>query len=146
MALRQVELLIAVIVAIVISVLSSVGTSHYLSLKKKADRGQVVEGISRTTSEIQADMDLAKDITHTFRFDLLQGERDFLIRQSDGETNDETVASRADQPVPVSVRDNFKARRLARERSQRATLERLGASAAPETVERDDLLRGTGED
>lgn len=136
MAFKQLQLLLAVFVAVVISVLSSVGISHYRSLKKAANRALVVEGISRTTTEFQADGDLAKGITHTFQFDLLQGEQDFLFRQTQGEMKDETVVSRADKPVPVSVRDNFKARRLARERSQRAALERLGSPEAESSAER----------
>ena len=135
MAFKQIQLLLAVGVAVVISVLSSVGISHYRTLKKAADRAQILEGITRTTTEIQADGDLAKSLTHTFQIDLLRGEQDFLFRQTEGEKKDETVVSRADKPVPVSVRDNFKARRLARERSQRAALERLGSPEAESSAE-----------
>jgi uncharacterized SAM-binding protein YcdF (DUF218 family) len=81
-----------------------------------------------TQDAVAADSDRAQASEAT-----AAGRTIFIEHTTRNEANEPHVRSRADQPVPDSVRNAFKARRLARERSGNAAREREARPAADET-------------
>lgn len=105
------------IVAVAIGALVVLGITHYMDLRNRAavgdQRGTKIEATAGTIADgAQADTRRAERDTGT-----AQGAQQFTITMQEAERNEPATRNRADTPVPDSVRDAFRARRLARERS-----------------------------
>ena len=132
---------VKLIIALIIGALLLSGITYLGVLRQRAELGKKAQGTLVTTEGMQQDGAKAQEVVHRFEVDITTAAQEFEQRQSDGEQQDENVAARANNAVPVSVRDNFRQRRLARDRSQRAALERLGAPEAQDAGQREDVLR-----
>jgi hypothetical protein len=113
----QTKIIIGLIFAIVVSVLMSVGTDHYLSLRaaKQSNEDKALV-IGATDAGIQVGVDNDREREYV-DYAIGEARRQFQASLQEGRKNDQATADRADRVVPGSVRDAFKARRLARERS-----------------------------
>lgn len=107
----------ALVLTVVIAVGLSLGVSHYLGLRKAAaqneQRGQVIQ----TTSGQNADNDTVATQAREENTHVASGREEFKITIEEAKRNEPATANRATNSVPDSVRNAYRQRRLARERS-----------------------------
>lgn len=119
MTRAQIEMLIAVAVAVVMGVLITAGTSHYMNLRTKAAQADLREGVIKSTDGIikdGADSDARRE---RVEIAITDGRVRYGQDYEREKANDPEFARRADSAVDQRVRDAARARRLARERSAR---------------------------
>jgi cytochrome c-type biogenesis protein CcmE len=120
MTRAQVEMLIAVAVALILAVVISVGTGHYLSLREKAAEAELQHGKIVSTDGIIKDGAESDERRQRVEIAVTDGRVRYREDYEREKANDPAFAERADSVVDQRVRDAARARRLARERSARA--------------------------
>lgn len=110
------KLYVGLAVAILLSVGATLFYHHYQSLVEAAHLAEVRKGTAANASATVIDGQAADTAAQKVEFVLTDTRDTFTHNQSKAKANEPETAQRADRVVPVSVRNNFKQRRLARER------------------------------
>lgn len=127
---------IGLIAAIGLSVGATLFFQHYQSLVAAASLAEVRKGTATNTSATVIDGQAADSAAQRVEFVLTDSRDTFNHNQSKAKANEPETAQRANRVVPVSVRNNFKQRRLARERLGCVPGECEASDAAGDATER----------
>lgn len=131
----QIEVIIGLIVAVVLAVVLSIFAGHYMKLRDTAAQGVIDERKLETTSSVIADSDEAATERQRVDTGVTEARGTFQNQVAEAKRNEPDTASRATRPVPASVRNAYRERRLARERLGRSEVgdeSRAGSQDAPE--------------
>lgn len=113
----QTKIIVGLIVTVVLSVLLTLLANHYNDLRNAAAQNELRGAVLKSTTagvQVGVDNEAARDADAS----ATAGAREnFVITLQEGRRNDPEIADRADRAVPDRVRDAYRARRLARERS-----------------------------
>jgi uncharacterized membrane protein YraQ (UPF0718 family) len=114
--MTEAKFIIGLVVAILLSVAVSYFWQDYRSAKQaelqNVSRGRVLENTSATIDDGAIAEAVAEEVDRV----LSSSRTEFTDNQTKAKANEPETAHRATRTVPVSVRNNFKQRRLARER------------------------------
>lgn len=113
----ETQVIVALIATVVVAVLLSFGVNHYVGLRNAAaqneSRGQVIA----TTSEQNKDNDTVAEQAREENTHVATAREEFKVTIQEAKRNEPATATRATNAVPDSVRNAYRQRRLARERS-----------------------------
>ena len=112
----QVQIIIALLVTVAISVALTFATSHYIKLRDAAAQGELDKGKLETTTGVIADSDEADEDRDRTDAVVSDARGTYNTRIEEAERNEPQTRNRADRAVPDSVRRAYRERRLARER------------------------------
>lgn len=132
----QIKIAIAIVLAIFLGVIVSLGGRHYFQLREKAAQADLRQETIKATDGIikdGADSDVQRQRVEIAVTDGRVRYRDDYEREK---ANDQAFAERADSAVDQRVRDAARARRLARERSARDNAGSGTRTAEKELTER----------
>ena len=108
------------VIALVLVVLAVVGLQlaglHYLNLRQAAAQNETRGGLLKSASDGIAQGVHIDAAQQTYNQGLAAARAEFQVNQQEAQRHDPQLAARAATAVPDRVRDNFRARRLARER------------------------------
>jgi len=126
----------ALICTVLLTLAVVFGAQHYNALKAKAALADS-RGTTLTTATGMVNDGTAADAKKaTVDTGVGQARSQFQQSTREAKQNEPTVASRADAPVPVSVRNAYRARRLARERLGHSEGERASPAESASPPER----------
>lgn len=113
----DIKVIIGLIVTILITVGLIIGGQTVMSWKKGYEQNQINTGKLESTSGIISDGAKADEDRSDVDQTVDQARDQFNDNYRGAMQNEPETAARADRPVPDSVRDAFRQRRIARERS-----------------------------
>jgi hypothetical protein len=134
MTRASVELIVAVVVALVLGVLISLGANHYMTLRSKAAQSELQGDKIEATDGIIKDGEAVDRAQQRVEIAITDGRARYTEGYEREKANDPEFARRASAPVDQRVRDAARERRLARERSARDDA-RSGARVAEKELE-----------
>ena len=105
------------VVCLLLGGLIITGWNKVIEWKTAADLSEQQTRTAGTTIGILGDNSRSAAESQADQNQLSQGVQQFTITIEEGQRNDPEARARADRPVPDSVRNAFRERRLARERS-----------------------------
>lgn len=108
---------VKLILALIIGAAVLFGVQKVLDWREAAQQNEQRGRTITATSGIINDGSKADADRTTTDTGISQGRQEFHDNQQEAKRNEPETAARADRAVPASVRNNFRARRLARERS-----------------------------
>lgn len=132
----QAKAIIGLIVAIFVSVGVSIFLQDYITAKRDAELAVSRKDTATNTVATVDDGVAADKIAAAVEGVLTDSREQFQQNQQKAKANEPETADRATRPVPRSVRNNFKERRLARERSGYLQSEPAQDDAASDTPQR----------
>lgn len=115
--LSDIRVVVSLIVTVLLTVAMVIGGQQILAWKRGAEKAEAQTHTMEATSAIigsgvKSDADRTTTDTR-----VVQGRAQYQSSYSEAEANEPVVANRASRPVPDRVRNAFRERRLARERS-----------------------------
>lgn len=113
----QTKFFVGLVLAVLLAVGVSVSVNHYVDLRKASAQNEIRQGVlTATTAGVEVGVNNQRE-QDDIDSAIAKGARDFTITLQEAKRNDPTTADRAVRPVPDSVRNAYRQRRLARERS-----------------------------
>lgn len=132
----QLEMLIAVVVAVVLGLLVAWGGNHYMKLREKAAQSDLRGEVIKNTDGIIKDGAESDERRQRVDIAITDGRVRYQEDYEREKANDPAFADRADSVVDQRVREQARARRLARERSARNDAGSAKGTAGAKPVER----------
>ena len=114
--MKQAELIVGLLIAVILAVAISLAGGHYLSLQKQAAVGQQRGGVLESTSQGVAEGERIEAVQEAYNQGLQAGRQTFHETKEEAKRNEPQTAERAIRTVPPSVRNAYRERRRARER------------------------------
>jgi hypothetical protein len=112
----QAKIISAVVTAVVIGLLSVMAYSQIKQMRMAAAQNEQRGGVLDAASAGIAEGSRVDRWAETHNAGVTAGRETFRQSKTEAIRNEPETATRADRPVPASVRDAYRARRLARER------------------------------
>lgn len=138
---KDARILISVIVTIVLVVTVIIGSQQIMRWRADAAQNKTRGGVIEATSGIIDDASHAREERTTDDGGVIAARVNYGRSAQEARTNEPSTRTYGAQPVPRSLRDLARERRLARERLGCVGGERQGECAEADAPEREDLLR-----